>query len=233
VADRPGFLVNRLLGPYLNEAGFLLEGGGAVEEIDGALEEFGMPMGPLRLLDEIGFDVARHASREMAAVFGERMRPSGVLDRMIEDGRLGKKNGLGFHRYENGKRRGADPTVERLVGPVSGGATSEPTGGWESGSAGFPAEEIRRRCLYSMVNEAALALEERVVEGPDPVDLAMVLGTGFPPFRGGLLKWADVEGIATIHDALSEYAGTLGNRFAPAPLLARMAEQNRTFTDIT
>ena len=83
-----------------------------------------------------------------------------------------------------------------------------------------------------MVNEAAHALEEQVVEGPDSVDLAMVMGTGFPPFRGGLLRWADSEGIQKIHDALSEYAGKLGNRFAPAPLLARMAEQNRTFTDL-
>lgn len=226
VADRPGFLVNRLLAPYLNEAGFLLEEGNAVADIDGALEAFGMPMGPLRLLDEIGFDVARHAGREMAAAFGERMRPSGILDSMIEDGRLGRKNGLGFHRYEDGKDRGADPTVMILVGGPATGGPGPATGG-------SPTEEILRRCLYSMVNEAAFALEERIVEGPDPVDLAMVMGTGFPPFRGGLLRWADAEGIQTIHDALSEYAGVLGNRFASAPLLAQMAEQNRTFTDTT
>ena len=225
VADRPGFLVNRLLAPYLNEAGFLLQEGAAVEAIDGALESFGMPMGPLRLLDEIGFDVARHASREMVAAFGERVRPSGVLDRMIEDARLGKKNGLGFHRYQDGRDRGADPTVQGLL-------AGEGAHGLGPAAASPPAEEIRRRCLYTMVNEAAHALEEQVVEGPDPVDLAMVMGTGFPPFRGGLLRWADAEGIQEIHDALSEYAGTLGNRFAPAPLLVRMVEQNRTFTDL-
>ncbi|MCK5488503.1 MAG: hypothetical protein KAI98_00865, partial [Gemmatimonadetes bacterium] len=225
VADRPGFLVNRLLTPYLNEAGFLLQEGAAVEAIDGALESFGMPMGPLRLLDEIGFDVARHASREMVAAFGDRMRPSGVLDRMIEDARLGKKNGLGFHRYQDGRDRGADPTVQGLL-------AGEGAHGLGPAAASPPAEEIRRRCLYTMVNEAAHALEEQVVEGPDPVDLAMVMGTGFPPFRGGLLRWADAEGIQRIHDALSEYAGTLGNRFAPAPLLVRMVEQNRTFTDL-
>ncbi|MCK5482512.1 MAG: enoyl-CoA hydratase/isomerase family protein [Gemmatimonadetes bacterium] len=225
VADRPGFLVNRLLTPYLNEAGFLLQEGAAVEAIDGALESFGMPMGPLRLLDEIGFDVARHASREMVAAFGDRMRPSGVLDRMIEDARLGKKNGLGFHRYQDGRDRGADPTVQGLL-------AGEGAHGLGPAAASPPAEEIRRRCLYTMVNEAAHALEEQVVEGPDPVDLAMVMGTGFPPFRGGLLRWADAEGIQKIHDALSEYAGTLGNRFSPAPLLVRMVEQNRTFTDL-
>jgi len=224
VTDRPGFLVNRLLTPYLNEAGFLLEEGNRIEDIDGALGGFGMPMGPLRLLDEIGFDIARHASREMVAAFGDRMRPSGVIDRMIEDARLGKKNGLGFYRYQDGGNRGPDPTVQVLFAvervPGQGtAATSTP-------------EEILRRCLYSMVNEAAYALEEQVVEGPDPVDLAMVMGTGFPPFRGGLLRWADSEGIQKIHDALSDYGGRLGSRFAPAPVLVRMAEQNRTFTDL-
>jgi 3-hydroxyacyl-CoA dehydrogenase/enoyl-CoA hydratase/3-hydroxybutyryl-CoA epimerase len=219
VADRPGFLVNRLLAPYLNEAGFLLEEGLSIAEIDEALSSFGMPMGPLRLLDEIGFDVARHASREMASAFGDRMQPSGVLDRLIEDARLGKKNGLGFHRYQDGRDRGADPTVEAMFDRARA-------------AAGPTVEEICRRCLYPMVNEAAFALEERVVDGPGPVDLALVMGTGFPPFRGGLLRWADGEGIDRIYEALSEYADTLGSRFVPAPLLARMAEQNRTFTDL-
>ncbi len=217
VADRPGFLVNRLLAPYLNEAGYLLEEGHSVESIDGALQSFGMPMGPLRLLDEIGFDVARHASREMARAFGGRMSPSGVLDRMIDDARLGRKNGLGFYRYEEGEARGPDPVAQALWG---GEARSEP-------------DEIRRRCLYVLVNEAAYALEEGVVDGPDRVDLAMVFGTGFPPFRGGLLRWADTEGLPQIHEALSLYADSLGTRFAPAPLLGRMAKQNRTFTDLT
>ncbi len=228
VADRPGFLVNRLLAPYLNEAGYLLDDGATVERIDGALTDFGMPMGPLRLLDEIGFDVARHASREMAEEFGERMRPATIVDRMIEDGRLGRKNGLGFYRYQNGKSRGVDPAVESLE---SAGRGSDPESGAAESGPGM--DDIRRRCLYLMVNEAAYALEERVVEGGDVVDLAMVLGTGFPPFRGGLLRWADSEGVATIHAALSDFAATLGSRFAPAPLLATMAEQNRIFTDST
>ena len=217
VADRPGFLVNRLLAPYLNEAGFLLEEGHSIASVDGALESFGMPMGPLRLLDEIGIDVARHAGREMARAFGDRMSPSGVLDRMIDDARLGRKNGLGFYRYSEGKPGGPDPAAQDLW---PGETRSEP-------------EEIRRRCLYAMVNEAAYALEEEVVDGPDPVDLAMVFGTGFPPFRGGLLRWADVEGLPQIHEALSLYADSLGTRFAPAPLLGRMAKHNRTFTDLT
>lgn len=225
VADRPGFLVNRLLAPYLNEAGILVQEGRTIRAVDEALEAFGMPMGPLRLLDEIGLDVARHASRELTAAFGERMRPSGVLDRMIEDARLGKKNGMGFYRYPKGKEPTPDRGVESLL------AGSPEASEVEDGPHGAAPEEIRRRCLYSMVNEAARALEERVVEGPGPVDLAMVTGTGFPPFRGGLLRWADQEGLAMIHATLAEYAGELGSRFTPAPLLGRMVEQNRTFTD--
>lgn len=222
VADRPGFLVNRLLAPYLNEAGHLLEEGASIEDVDGALESFGMPMGPLRLLDEIGFDVARHASREIAAELGERLRPAPMLDRMIEDGRLGRKNGRGFYRYENGRSQGVDPAARHLA-----------SGSGSDGGPGTPgADESRRRCLYLMVNEAAHALEERVVDGADHLDLAMVMGTGFPPFRGGLLRWADTEGAQAIHAALAGYAESIGDRFRPAPLLERMAAQNQTFTDI-
>jgi 3-hydroxyacyl-CoA dehydrogenase / enoyl-CoA hydratase / 3-hydroxybutyryl-CoA epimerase len=215
VADSPGFLVNRLLGPYLAEAGRLIEEGVPIEAIDRALVAFGMPMGPCRLLDEIGFDVARHAGREMAAAFGDRLAPSGVLDRLIEEGRLGKKNGRGFYRYEDGRSKGVDPEVGAAV---------------PSGTRELPDERIRSRCLWSMVNEAARALEEEVVASADLLDLAMIMGTGFPPFRGGLLRWADGQGLAKIHEGLTGLAGELGERFRPAPLLTRLAEQNGTFT---
>ncbi len=220
VADRPGFLVNRLLGPYLNEAGYLLEEGVAVESIDDALLEFGMPMGPCRLLDEIGFEVALHAGRGMAAALGNRLSPPDVLDRMIEDGRLGRKNGRGFYLYENGKSTGVDPTLDSLFHSATGGP-------------GPSGDEIRSRCLWLMVNEAAWALEEDVVDTAGQVDLAMIMGTGFPPFRGGLLRWADSEGLRQILDGLERYEGTLGQRFAPAPLLRELAERDGTFTNPT
>ena len=218
VADRPGFLVNRLLGPYLNEAGHLLDEGVSVEAIDEALLEFGMPMGPCRLLDEIGFEVGLHAGREMAAAFGVRMAPPDVLDRMIEDGRLGRKNGRGFYLYENGKSIGIDPTLDSLFPPSAGGPSSD---------------EIRSRCLWLMVNEAAWALEEGVVDTADRVDLAMIMGTGFPPFRGGLLRWADTVGLRQIVDGLARYADTLGARFAPAPMLKGLAKRDGKFTNPT
>jgi 3-hydroxyacyl-CoA dehydrogenase/enoyl-CoA hydratase/3-hydroxybutyryl-CoA epimerase len=215
VADRPGFLVNRLLGPYLNEAGHLLEHGVTVEAIDAAMLEFGMPMGPCRLLDEIGFEVATHAGREMARGLGDRLAPPGLLDRMIEDGRLGRKNGRGFYLYESGKSAGVDPTLDVVLGPRDA-VVSE--------------QEIRDRCLWLMVNEAAWALEAAVVDSADRVDLAMIMGTGFPPFRGGLLRWADGVGLGTIMDGLQRFETTLGARFAPAPLLRELAERDGTFT---
>jgi 3-hydroxyacyl-CoA dehydrogenase/enoyl-CoA hydratase/3-hydroxybutyryl-CoA epimerase len=218
VADRPGFLVNRLLGPYLNEVGHLLEDEYSVQEIDAALTAFGMPMGPCRLLDEIGLDIALHASREMAAALGPRLEPSGLIDRMIEDGRLGRKNDRGFYLYDGGKSKGPDPTLSRLMQSEVGSRVK------------VGSQEIAKRCLYLMVNEAALALEEQIVAGADEVDLAMVMGTGFPPFRGGLLRWADAEGVKTIHQGLAGYLEALGKRFSPAPLLGKMAEQDQTFT---
>ncbi|MFQ5746941.1 MAG: 3-hydroxyacyl-CoA dehydrogenase NAD-binding domain-containing protein [Gemmatimonadota bacterium] len=216
VADRPGFLVNRLLAPYLNEAGFLLEEGAGIRDVDEALVRFGMPMGPLRLLDEIGFDIASHASREMSASFGERMRPSGIMERLQEEGRLGRKNGRGFYLYADGKRESVDPALQASLGGGDGG--------------GPPADEMRRRCLHLMVNEAAYALEEGVVAGADDIDLAMVMGTGFPPFRGGLLRWADGVGIDAIVASLEDLAARRGARFTPAPLLVSMAAGETTFT---
>jgi 3-hydroxyacyl-CoA dehydrogenase/enoyl-CoA hydratase/3-hydroxybutyryl-CoA epimerase len=218
VADRPGFLVNRLLGPYLNEAGYLLDEGVSVESIDDALLEFGMPMGPCRLLDEIGFEVALHAGRGMAEALGDRLSPPDVVDRMIEDGRLGRKNGRGFYLYENGKSTGVDPTLDSLFPPATGDVSGD---------------EIRSRCLWLMVNEAAWALEEDVVDTAGQVDLAMIMGTGFPPFRGGLLRWADSEGLRLILDGLERYESTLGTRFAPAPMLRKLADRDGTFTNPT
>lgn len=217
VTDGPGFLVNRLLAPYLNEAGWLLEEGVGVKAIDDAVDDFGMPMGPLRLLDEVGLDVARHVSEEMESAFGERMKPAGIVGRMLDDGRLGKKNGLGFYLYEKGDAKKVDPGIRRMI--ENGGRSS------------LSSEEIRRRCLYPMVNEAAWALEDEIVEDAGMVDLAMIMGTGFPPFRGGLLRWADREGLERIVETLDDYAERLGERFLPAPLLRSRAEEGRSFTD--
>lgn len=217
VDDAPGFLVNRLLAPYLNEAGFLLEEGVPVEALDRALREFGMPMGPCRLLDEVGFDVAEHVAREMEAAFGDRMRPSPVIGLLRQEGRLGRKNDRGFYIYDHGREQEVDREVRKALERRFGRHTPDDA-------------EILRRSLYPMVNEAAHALAAGIVESADQVDLAIVMGTGFPPFRGGLLRWADHEGLPEIVRSLSEHAERHGPRFAPAPLLEETAQAGRTFT---
>jgi 3-hydroxyacyl-CoA dehydrogenase/enoyl-CoA hydratase/3-hydroxybutyryl-CoA epimerase len=192
----------------------LLEQGAGVAEVDGVLTEFGMPMGPCRLLDEVGFDVAQHVAREMERAFGERMKPSPVVDLLTEAGRLGRKNGRGFYTYPKGKQGGVDREVNRILGAK--GTVS--------------VEDIRDRCLLLLVNEAVHALADRVVDNPGDVDLAMVLGTGFPPFRGGVLQWADTLGAAHIRDRLLEFEEVHGPRFTPAPGLNELAEIGGSFT---
>ena len=221
VRDRPGFLVNRVLAPYLNEAGFLLEEGAAVEELDDVLTDFGMPMGPCRLLDEIGFDVAEHVAGQMEESFGERMAASPIIGLLRQEGRLGRKNGRGFYTYDDGEEKGVDREVQKELTRLRR----------ETGEEAPGRAEIRDRCLYLLVNEATLALEEGVVRSADDVDLAMVTGTGFPPFRGGLLRWADREGLERIVERLEAFRSDHGERFAPSPRLRELAESGGTLTE--
>ncbi|HEX7078911.1 MAG TPA: 3-hydroxyacyl-CoA dehydrogenase NAD-binding domain-containing protein [Candidatus Eisenbacteria bacterium] len=206
VRDAPGFLVNRILMPYLAEAVGFVERGESIRPIDAALRSFGMPMGPLALLDEIGLDVARKVAHILAEAFGERMPSVALLDKLVAEGALGKKSGLGFYRYVNGKREGVNPALATLA----------------SSSAATPASELADRMVDAMVNEAALALDDRVVEAPEDVDLAMVFGTGFPPFRGGLLRHADSVGVGTIVERLARRQQA-GARYGPCGRLQRMA----------
>jgi 3-hydroxyacyl-CoA dehydrogenase / enoyl-CoA hydratase / 3-hydroxybutyryl-CoA epimerase len=217
VGDGPGFLVNRILGPYLNEAGFLLADGASVKEIDAAALAFGLPMGPLRLLDEVGIDIARHAGDVLHEAFGERMTPAPVLVRMGETGRLGRKGGAGFYRYE-GKKERIDDEVPALVLEGRGGDGERPD-----------EPEIRARLLLAMVNEASRALEEGIARSAADVDLAMIMGTGFPPFRGGLLRFADGIHARTLVERLDTYERSLGPRFEAAPLLRRLAREDQGF----
>ena len=220
VNDGPGFLVNRILTPYLNEAGHLLSQGAAIAEIDEALLEFGMPMGPLRLLDEVGLDVARHAGETMHEAFGDRLAPSPALQALERTDRLGRKNGKGFYVYEGGLEQHPDPSIYDQLGAVAGGERRS-----------MPTREIQDRCLLPMVNEAARILEEGIARSPGDVDLAMITGTGFPPFRGGLLRWADGVGLRTVVAKLASFERQHGIRFEPAPLLRRKAEADQGFYD--
>lgn len=218
VGDGPGFLVNRILAPYLNEAGWLLSDGASVEEVDAAAREFGMPMGPLRLVDEVGVDVASHAGTVMRGALGDRLEPAPALVALGRSGRLGRKGGLGFYRYVREREKG----VDRGLGEVLSGELVYRRGG-------VPAEDVRRRLLVQMINEAARALSEGVVRSAASLDLAMIMGTGFPPFRGGLLRFADTLHPRGVLDRTLALRDRLGPRFEPAPLLEELARDNFTF----
>ncbi|HEY2829298.1 MAG TPA: 3-hydroxyacyl-CoA dehydrogenase NAD-binding domain-containing protein, partial [Thermoanaerobaculia bacterium] len=214
--DGPGFVVNRILGPYMNESGFLLQEGHSIESIDKAMTDFGMPMGPLTLLDEVGIDVAAKVSQILGAAFASRMgETSRVVDALYADGRYGKKNGKGVYKYENGKRTRPDPAVYKLVG------VSRPHP--------VDARNAVERMIFAMVNEAALILEERIVGSAGELDLAMIMGTGFPPFRGGLLRYADALGVPYILARLDELSTKVGARFKASLPLRTLAETDGKF----
>ncbi len=216
VKDRPGFLVNRILSPYMNEALLLLEQGQKIEAIDKAVVEFGMPMGPLTLYDEVGIDVTHKVAGILHQAFGDKAVPSPILEKMVDAGRLGKKSGSGFYQY-NRKERQPDAEVYRVIAEhISTGET-------------LPAFEIQERCILVMINEAARCLEEEIVRHPRDVDIGMIFGTGFPPFRGGLLTYADNLGSSKVVELLEKYAEKYGDRFAPASLLQDMAKGDKKF----
>lgn len=214
VADKPGFLVNRILMPYLAEAVGFVERGQNIPAIDKALRDFGMPMGPLELLDEIGLDIARKVAHVLLDAFGDRIPSLSLIDRMVAEGALGRKSNLGFYRYERGHRHGVNPSIASLA---RAGET-------------VPASEIADRLVDAMVNEAALALDDHVVEDPADVDLSMILGTGFPPFRGGLLRHADTVGVGTIVERLARRQQA-GAPYGPCGRLQRMALAGERFDD--
>jgi 3-hydroxyacyl-CoA dehydrogenase / enoyl-CoA hydratase / 3-hydroxybutyryl-CoA epimerase len=209
VGDLPGFWVNRILTPYLNEAGILLMEGAPMEAIDRVMTRFGFPVGPVTLLDEVGLDVAGKAAGVMHRAFGARLAPSDFVRAMTEDGRLGRKNGRGFYRYESGKRLGPDDSVYALAG-----VTKLPN---------IDERWVERRLVYSMLNEAALAAADGVIRSPRDGDIGAIFGIGFPPFRGGPLRMIDSVGAAQVVRTLRELGDAHGGRFDPAPSLVEMA----------
>ncbi len=214
VKDGPGFLVNRLLLPYLNEAMFLFEEGVAVERIDRVMKDFGMPMGPMRLVDEVGIDVGAKVSKILNQAFGARAQAAPLADAVVASGRLGKKNGKGFYLYENGKETGIDDSILEVVKNRN------------TRSAGLSDGELIQRMTYPMINEAALALQDQVVKTPGEVDLGMIMGTGFPPFRGGLLRFADNEGVKRVAETLERFSGAGGGeRLKPNAALFEVARK--------
>ncbi|MEM6567246.1 MAG: 3-hydroxyacyl-CoA dehydrogenase NAD-binding domain-containing protein [Planctomycetota bacterium] len=221
--DVPGFLVNRLLGPYLDEAVRLFVDGVSPVRVDRLLVSFGMPMGPFTLLDEVGLDIAAHAARSLHEGYGDRMTPSDAIDGLMTPDRRGKKTGKGFYNH---RAKGNPALMDDLTTFQRGTSAMSMTD-----------EEIVERIVLAMIGEGARAFEEKVVATATEFDLATVFGTGFAPFRGGLLRYADALGAKTVCDLMDRHRvapdvvarGAAAERFEPAAFLRRFAESGGTF----
>jgi 3-hydroxyacyl-CoA dehydrogenase/enoyl-CoA hydratase/3-hydroxybutyryl-CoA epimerase len=214
VNDSPGFLVNRILLPYIGEAVRLFADGYRLDSIDRVMLEFGMPMGPLRLTDEVGLDVVERVAKELTTRVRHHGPLDGTVEKMIAKGWLGRKSGRGFYDYSGTDKEIVNSQVSDLQPP-------EPVNVIE--------EELRDRLVLSMINEAARTIEEKVVSAPEDVDFGMIMGTGWAPFRGGPLRYADHIGIATVVSRLNALRERVGQYFEPCTLLTDMTNRGATF----
>jgi 3-hydroxyacyl-CoA dehydrogenase/enoyl-CoA hydratase/3-hydroxybutyryl-CoA epimerase len=216
VNDGVGFYTSRILAPYMNEAAFLLADGADIAELDRALVEFGYPVGPVTLLDEVGIDVAEKIGPIMEGAFGERLRAPSEIKKITSAGRLGRKNGKGFYLYENGKKQGVDESVYELL----------PHG---KSRKKLDRAEMAERLALQMVNEAAHCLGEGVLRSARDGDIGAIFGLGFPPFLGGPFRYIDSQGAKRIVERLEHYQKKHGKRFEPAPLLVQKAKNVERF----
>ncbi|MBD66065.1 MAG: fatty acid oxidation complex subunit alpha FadJ [Halobacteriovoraceae bacterium] len=218
VNDCPGFLVNRILAPFLNESAYLLEEGVKIEQIDKAVLNFGFPMGACRLMDEVGLDVCAHVGEIMEEGLGARAKANKLSQKAVEKNLLGKKNRKGFYLYdEEGKSEGVNPEMEKLL-PQNTKTLDE--------------TEIQMRVVLPMINEAAAILSENIVQSAADVDLGLIFGIGFPPFRGGLLRYADNEGLDRISTAIERFSSEVSaERYQLHPYLKELVEKKKKFYD--
>jgi 3-hydroxyacyl-CoA dehydrogenase / enoyl-CoA hydratase / 3-hydroxybutyryl-CoA epimerase len=215
VKDRPGFLVNRILLPYLLEAVRLFVAGARVETLDESMLDFGMPIGPLRLLDEVGLDVAADVGETLCKAFPDRMQMPGAFAQLLAAKVKGKKTGTGFYQYRNGRVAGVNRFTTDLQEADE--------------KASLTREQLQDRMVLLMINEAARCLEEGIVEDPKDVDFAMVMGTGFAPFRGGPLRHADRIGIDKVIENLERLTRSKERQFYPSELLIEMSRREKKF----
>ncbi|MDQ6764748.1 MAG: 3-hydroxyacyl-CoA dehydrogenase NAD-binding domain-containing protein, partial [Verrucomicrobiota bacterium] len=217
VQDSPGFLVNRVLFPYLLDAAEMFEGGVSAKEIDDALLKWGMPMGPLRLIDEIGIDITVDIAETLERPFGRRDRAPEILRKMQEAKLLGRKTGSGFYKYQDRQQVDND-TIEQW---------RQPSG------ENYAAENLSDRLVFLMVNEAARCLEEKVVAKAEDADFGMMMGTGFAPFRGGPLRYADHVGLKTVVTEMDGLHSRAGEKFVPCELLRQHSQEGTKFYEDT
>jgi 3-hydroxyacyl-CoA dehydrogenase/enoyl-CoA hydratase/3-hydroxybutyryl-CoA epimerase len=217
VKDSPGFLVNRILLPYMVEAVRLFAEGVAPERLDRVMLDFGMPMGPARLCDEVGLDVAQHVAVDLQNRLAKPVPINDTLAKMIARGWLGKKSGTGFYVFpsEKGAKEQPNPALAEFQSPGLGAKQDDAT--------------LLDRMVLVMINEAARVLEEGVVAAPEDVDFGMIFGTGWAPFRGGPLRYADTRGVADVVGQLQKLQTDVAPHFAPCGMLSHMASSRSRF----
>jgi 3-hydroxyacyl-CoA dehydrogenase/enoyl-CoA hydratase/3-hydroxybutyryl-CoA epimerase len=213
VGDCAGFIVNRILLPYLNEAAFILSEGSRIEHIDFLIKNFGMPMGPFTLADTVGIDVGYKVATILNQEYGDRMPVAPLLEKMYESKYHGLKTDAGFYEYD-GKDNFINPHVTPML---------------QNNNKIISDEEIVQRCLYIMINEASRCLEENIVMDASIIDFAMITGTGFPAYKGGLLTYANEVGLRNILESLRQFEKDYGERFTPSNLLVKLVENYEDF----
>jgi 3-hydroxyacyl-CoA dehydrogenase/enoyl-CoA hydratase/3-hydroxybutyryl-CoA epimerase/3-hydroxyacyl-CoA dehydrogenase/enoyl-CoA hydratase/3-hydroxybutyryl-CoA epimerase/enoyl-CoA isomerase len=215
VRDCPGFLVNRILFPYINESLVMLEEGAAPRVLDKAATAFGMPMGPCALNDLVGMDTSLFAGQVIEKAFPDRTPKTRVLAELVAAGRLGQKSEAGFYSYAKGK--GADdPALEPILAKC------------RKSQRDISQEEMTERYFLPMLVEASRVLMEGIVREPGDVDMGLILGIGFPPFHGGILRWGDTLGLGKVLEMLKKYEH-LGARFQPTEQMRKLAAEGRGF----
>ncbi len=215
VKDSPGFYTTRALAFFLAEAALILESGAKIEFIDQSLTDFGFPVGPITLMDEVGIDVGAHVLETMQKAFHDRVQVPDGLEKIKDSGRLGRKNGKGFYTYQDGNKGSPDESIYSMMGDQEAANLSE--------------DEIVDRCVLVFVNESARCLEEGILASAYDGDVGAVFGLGFPPFWGGPFKYVDHIGVNTIVERLNGLADKYGKRFQPCDLLVKQASEGKRF----
>jgi len=216
VNDGPGFYTTRILAPFMNEALLLLEEGASIEFLDKIMKDFGYPVGPMALLDEVGFDVGAHVGETMKPMFDKRgAKSSTKAQELVDAGYLGRKNKKGMYSYSEGKKKEINSEVYKFFG---GSSRSNPD-----------KETAQFRMALTMINEAAWCLQEGILKKPVDGDLGAILGLGFPPFTGGPFRYIDQLGVESVVEKLHTFEKEFGPRFKPAQILIEMTEQNKRF----
>ncbi|MDX9960238.1 MAG: 3-hydroxyacyl-CoA dehydrogenase NAD-binding domain-containing protein [Aliarcobacter sp.] len=213
VGDCAGFIVNRILLPYLNEAAFILEEGSKIEKIDALIKDFGMPMGPFTLADTVGIDIGYKVAKILNEAYGSRMPIASIIEKMNDAKLLGLKTKAGFYEYD-GKDKYVNTHVTSMI---------------QNNTKIFEDEQIVQRCIYIMINEASRCLEENIVSDASIIDFAMITGTGFPAYKGGLLSYANEIGLKNILESLRTFEKEYGSRFTPSNLLIKLVEEYEDF----